>query len=148
MVKNATQHSGRLFPSSADDVALGQAVDEKFIELCNLYQRVTGNVLIPPKDMDNDVFRWRTMRMRHACKNSQCPYKLKLKRECNRILVSPETGEPILRENLPVCGICGRRGDYRHTEAELRSTKLLAQWTVDLKVKLCSQKEKSLEWKE
>lgn len=39
------------------------------------------------------------------------------------------------------------RGDLRHSEAELKSTKALAQWSLDVKCDLCGQPRKKLTWK-
>jgi len=32
-----------------------------------------------------------------------------------------------------------REGDYRHTEAELKSMKAIAQWTIDVNCSVCGQ---------
>jgi hypothetical protein len=40
-----------------------------------------------------------------------------------------------------------RKGDLRHSEAELKSLKTIAQWTVSLNCKLGNQPEKKLVWK-
>jgi hypothetical protein len=41
-----------------------------------------------------------------------------------------------------------KQGDHRHTEAEMLSTKVIAQWTVDVNAKLRGQKEgEQIEWK-
>ncbi len=40
-----------------------------------------------------------------------------------------------------------KRGDCRHTEAEFRSLKVIAQWTVDINMKLRNQPLKKVEWK-
>jgi len=37
-------------------------------------------------------------------------------------------------------------GDYRHTDAELKSLRTIAQWTLDLKCDLCGQPRKKLQW--
>ena len=39
-----------------------------------------------------------------------------------------------------------KRGDFRHTEAELRSVKAVAQWTVDEKAKLQGREPEKIEW--
>lgn len=40
-----------------------------------------------------------------------------------------------------------RKGDNRHTLDELKSTKRIAQWTVDEKKKLAGQATKKVQWK-
>ena len=39
-----------------------------------------------------------------------------------------------------------RSGDLRHTEAELRSLKAIAQWMVDENAKLRNQKPRKIDW--
>ena len=41
-----------------------------------------------------------------------------------------------------------RRGDRRHTEAELNSVKAVAQWTVSKNAELCNQSDKAIQWPE
>lgn len=41
-----------------------------------------------------------------------------------------------------------KQGDFRHTEAELKSVKAVAQWTVNQNCLLKGQPLVSLEWKE
>lgn len=41
-----------------------------------------------------------------------------------------------------------RAGDYRHTDAELKSTREVAQWTVDVNCRLRNQPTKQLTWKD
>jgi hypothetical protein len=38
------------------------------------------------------------------------------------------------------------KGDFRHTEAELRSLKAIAQWTVDVNSSLCNQPTIKIDW--
>ena len=38
--------------------------------------------------------------------------------------------------------------DFRHTESEKKAVRMLAQWTIDEKAKLCGQPTKKLEWKD
>jgi len=99
------RHADRLLSSSMDDVALGVAVDEKFLVLCKRYLDVTGNQLLIPQSMDRDVMRWREMRVRH------------------------------------------KRGDFRHTEAEIKSLRAVAQWTVDVNDVICGQPKRApIQW--
>ncbi len=98
-------HGSQLKSSTPDHVALGMAIDDRFVVLCSRYKRVTGNELIFPKSMDRDVMRWRQLRVRH------------------------------------------KKGDYRHTDVELASMHLIAQWTVDTNNVLCDQPvSKPLDW--
>lgn len=41
-----------------------------------------------------------------------------------------------------------KQGDFRHTDAEMRSLKAIAQYTVDQQMKLRNQPEKIVQWKE
>ena len=41
-----------------------------------------------------------------------------------------------------------KQGDLRNTDAELTSTKVIAQWTLDCNAKLRNQKPVAIEWKE
>ena len=41
-----------------------------------------------------------------------------------------------------------RSGDIRNTASELRSTKTIAQWTVDIQTKLRNQPPIQVQWKE
>lgn len=99
-----TIHVGTLQPSTPDTVALAQAVEERFLQLCNQYRQVKGNVLVFPESMDRDVMRWRMMRVRH------------------------------------------RSGDFRNSEAELRSVQAIAQWSLDIKKDICGKERVKLVW--
>jgi hypothetical protein len=48
-----------------DDIALCEAVEERFITLCNSYLQIRGVMLVPPSELDRDLLLWRTMRKRH-----------------------------------------------------------------------------------
>ncbi|MCK9570099.1 hypothetical protein M0R72_14240 [Candidatus Pacearchaeota archaeon] len=98
------QTNGTLQSSSPDTIALAAAVEERFLELCPLYFKQTAMQLVPPKSLDVDMLRWRTMRMRH------------------------------------------KHGDFRNTESELKSTRVIAQWTVDEVCKLRGQPSKKILW--
>lgn len=58
-------HLKQLLPSTADTVALAQAVEERFVEVCSTYLRVRGDLLTPPAGLNQDMLRWRQMRVRH-----------------------------------------------------------------------------------
>lgn len=58
-------HTNVLRVSRPDDVTLGQAVHERFVEVLDLYLRSKDEKLVPPKMYDKDMILWRTMVMRH-----------------------------------------------------------------------------------
>lgn len=41
-----------------------------------------------------------------------------------------------------------KQGDHRHTEAELKSLRAIAQWTLDVNCDLRNQPHKKIEWKD
>ena len=90
--------------STQDTVALAQAVEERFLDLCRFYLRVNGFKLVVPGGLKHDFVRWRQMRVRH------------------------------------------KAGDFRNTPSELKSTRSIAQWTVNVNSKLRNQNPKQLEW--
>ena len=98
------KQDSRLMPSNQDLIALSMALEERFLNLCNLYQKSKGMVLNIPKGLDKDMFLWRTMAVRH------------------------------------------KKGDFRNTDSEKQSIRVLAQWTVDVKATLCNQPTKQLQW--
>jgi len=55
----------RLMPSDQDLIALSVALEERFINLCNLYQKAKGDMLNIPKGLDKDMLLWRNMAVRH-----------------------------------------------------------------------------------
>ena len=63
--KNKNIHANRLVESTPDDVALALAVEERFLGLCKLHLRLRGVELAIPQSLDEDVRRWRKMRVRH-----------------------------------------------------------------------------------
>jgi hypothetical protein len=79
-------HTNVLVPSPMEAVRLGREVEQRFVRLLADWLRVRGERLVPPPNLDNDMLRWRQMRVRH------------------------------------------KEGDFRHTEAELRSMEAIAQW--------------------
>jgi hypothetical protein len=54
-----------MLPSQPDTVALGEAVEGRFLDLCGAYLRIKGEELTPPPDLDSAMLLWRTMRVRH-----------------------------------------------------------------------------------
>ena len=98
------RHTNVLQKSTLDNVQLGLAVEERFLEVCKLYLKERGVELITPYDLDSDMLLWRTMRVRH------------------------------------------KKGDFRNTKDEERSVRKIAQWTLDVKLRLCDQPAKVLEW--
>lgn len=99
-------HLNRLVPSDPDVIALGMAVEERFIRVLNQYVKQRGVKLVPPLSMNRDMYCWREMCIRH------------------------------------------KKGDYRHTEGELKSTKAIAQWTLDINCTLRGQSAQTIQWKE
>ena len=64
--KNGHQHfPDILIPSDEDCVALADAVESRFLDLCGAYQKIKGKKLIPPPTLRVDLLRWRQMRVRH-----------------------------------------------------------------------------------
>jgi hypothetical protein len=63
--KLPTRHKDALRPSSPDDVALADAVEARFLDLCVAWLRVKGVELTPPQSLDGAVLLWRRMRVRH-----------------------------------------------------------------------------------
>jgi len=41
-----------------------------------------------------------------------------------------------------------KSGDFRHTEAEMRSLKMIAEWTVEVNAEMRNQKKPTIEWKD
>ena len=97
-------HANRLVPSTPDTVALGLAVEERFLTVFHLYLRTRGLQMSTPQSLDRDMYRWRAMRVRHKV------------------------------------------GDLRNSEAELASTKAIAQWTVNLHMALRGQESVAIAW--
>ena len=102
--QKAEKHLNRLMTSKYDDVALAEATEVRFLELCKMYLTAKGEELVPPEELTMDMMRWRQMRVRHA------------------------------------------GGDYRHTDAELKSVQTIAEWTVQIKMVICEQAPKHVEW--
>lgn len=57
--------NGSLFPSNPDMITLAEAVESRFLTLCEGWLRKCGVELPIPKSMDRDMLRWRQMRVRH-----------------------------------------------------------------------------------
>ena len=97
------QHGNMLIPSTMDAIALAQAVEDRFLDLCGSWLRIKGVELPIPVSLNPDMLRWREMRIRHM------------------------------------------KGDFRNTEAELKSTKVIAQFTLDCNCSLRNQPRKVLD---
>jgi len=97
-------HGEALKNSSQDDTALAVKVEEGFLTICELYAREHGESLPIPKELDQDLFRWRQMAVRH------------------------------------------KQGDFRNTESEKQSLRIVAQWTVSVHMALRGQSDKKIEW--
>jgi hypothetical protein len=96
------QHGNMLIDSVADTIALAQAVEERFLDLCGSWIRVRGVEMPIPASLDADLLRWR-----------ECLARF-------------------------------RKGDFRNSEAELKSTKVVAQFTLDMNASLRNQQPKKL----
>jgi hypothetical protein len=59
------RHKDMLHPSSQDDVALADAVEQRFLDVCGSWLRVKGVELVPPESLNSDMLLWRRMRVRH-----------------------------------------------------------------------------------
>lgn len=86
-----------MLASTADDIALAEAVLERIPGLRDLHIRICGVDLVMPLDLEDDYHRMIAMISRH------------------------------------------RRGDFRHYEAETKSTKTVAQWTLAMNCQLRNQ---------
>jgi len=102
--RNGRRHINLLVRSQRAEVDLAFQVEERFKTVCELYWRTHQTDLIPTKDLDGDMLRWRTMVVRH------------------------------------------KAGDFRHTEAELKSVKVIAQWTLDINCDLRGQPRQNIKW--
>ncbi len=58
-------HTNVLRPSMNAHVELGREIEQRFIEVCHLFQRIRGENLIPPLELNADMLLWRTMCVRH-----------------------------------------------------------------------------------
>lgn len=58
-------HAKVLGASDPDLVVLGEAVQQRFLDLLGSWERVRGERLIPPAELDSDMLLWRTMVVRH-----------------------------------------------------------------------------------
>ena len=101
---SSIRHKNVLIPSTPDNIALGGAVEERFLSVCKLWMRVNGSELPIPESLNGDLMRWRKMRVRH------------------------------------------RGNDFRHTEAESRSVRTIAQWTCDMNCDLRNQERVVIDW--
>ena len=59
--RNNVIHNNVLQTSDQDTIQLCLAVQDRFIAITGSWLRVTGNQLIPPKNMDKDMLLWRKM---------------------------------------------------------------------------------------
>ena len=99
-------HANKLFVSKPDDIALCTAVEDKFINLCNIHLNMKGTQLFIPSSLDSDMLNWRKMAVRH------------------------------------------RRGDFRHSEAEMKSLRTIAEWTLEVNAKLRNQEVPKVDWRD
>lgn len=102
--KQRTRGTEPLANSTHDTIALAEAIEERFLRLCNDYLRIKGYRLVVPPALRTDFVRWREMRVRH------------------------------------------KASDFRNTSSELKSTREVAQWTVNVNAKLRHQHPTQIEW--
>ena len=62
--KKDIRHSNMLRPS-IEVAKFGGELENRFLDLCESYLRITGNPLVVPKSLDADMLLWRTMMVRH-----------------------------------------------------------------------------------
>jgi len=58
-------HRNPMKRSSPDTVALGDAVEHRFLNLCQSWLRIRGECLPIPNDIDSAMLLWRRMMVRH-----------------------------------------------------------------------------------
>lgn len=59
------RHPNQLLPSQPDHVGLVRAIEDRFLDLCALHQRLRGTELRIPDVVKPDAVRWRMVRRRH-----------------------------------------------------------------------------------
>ena len=57
--------ASRMVVSSPDDIALCRAVEDKFINLCNIHFNMKGTQLFIPPSLNSDMLNLRKMAVRH-----------------------------------------------------------------------------------
>jgi hypothetical protein len=62
---NGKRHFNVLRPSTPGHVDFAFQVEVRFKIVCELYTRHHQSVLVPPKDLDKDLLKWRQMIVRH-----------------------------------------------------------------------------------
>ena len=127
--RKQNRHENKLMPSKLDDILLGAMVEDRYIDLAGLHQRIKGTMMPTPHEIKDDLMRWREMRIRHKC--STCGG--------SNMMCTPQ-GQPVIsqRTGLPKCA-CGGRGDYRHRGSEMRATRIIAEWTLQVNAALRNQ---------
>ncbi len=60
------QHVNVLKPSRKDDTLLCIALDTRYRELCQMYGKVKGEMLVPPSHFSVDMVNWRQMFVRQT----------------------------------------------------------------------------------
>ena len=58
-------HGNQLVPSRVDDIELARALEERFLQLCQLHKNLKGEEILIPKSLDADMRRWRQMVVRY-----------------------------------------------------------------------------------
>lgn len=58
-------HTNRLRPARHDEVAIGLAVEDRFLTLCESHKRIRGIDLAIPPELKPAAYLWRTAVARH-----------------------------------------------------------------------------------
>ena len=98
------RHSNMLMLSDNDMIALAEAVETRYLGLCEDYLRIKGVQLDVPTHLYPDFKRWREMRVRH------------------------------------------KKGDLRHSEAEKKSLRSVASWTLMIDCSLRNKEYIEIAW--
>lgn len=62
--KKDNRHASILKPATHDLVALGFAVQQRFLDVCDLHKRLRDTEVLIPSHLDRDMLNWRTMMVR------------------------------------------------------------------------------------
>ena len=75
--------------------------------------------------------------------------------DLNELFLRVKGREPVIHATLQddlkrvdTVALRHKKGDFRHTDMEIKSVKTIAQWALDLKKELCEQPPEVLAWKD
>jgi hypothetical protein len=63
--KQMELHKNVLYPSSQDTIGLSEAVQDRFLDVAGLHERVRHTEIPIPVELDSAMILWRTMVVRH-----------------------------------------------------------------------------------